>query len=116
MQTFLKYGIPICTAVGLLEGIVGVYLTDFKYGNDGCAYRLSVIKNYMGVVGRNHAIAYRQAEMIIRHLVMPDHVECCSFPVLRWISENTPQALVNIMGQYHPDYRAYEHDEMNRNL
>ncbi|RLF45777.1 MAG: radical SAM protein [Thermoplasmata archaeon] len=100
----------------LLDGIIDLYLTDFKYGNDSCAYRLSGVKNYMEVVERNHSIAYKQADMIIRHLVMPNHVECCSLPVLEWISKNAPQAWVNIMDQYRPEYRAYEHAEINRVL
>jgi len=98
----------------LLDGIIDVYLTDFKYGNDECAHRLSGIKNYWAVVTRNHVIAYSQADMIIRHLVMPNHVECCSLPVLEWISKNAPQAWVNIMAQYHPDYKASEYAEINR--
>ena len=34
---------------------------------------------------------------------MPNHVECCTYPILDWIAENMPDALVNIMDQYHPD-------------
>jgi putative pyruvate formate lyase activating enzyme len=42
--------------------------------------------------------------MIIRHLVLPNHLECCTKPVLRWIAENLPREkiLVNIMDQYTP--------------
>ena len=42
-------------------------------------------------------------DFTIRHLVMPDHVECCTAPVLKWVAENMPDAPVNIMDQYHPD-------------
>jgi putative pyruvate formate lyase activating enzyme len=34
---------------------------------------------------------------------MPNHVECCTFPILDWIAVNMPEAPVNIMDQYHPD-------------
>ena len=34
---------------------------------------------------------------------MPEHVECCTYPVLDWIAEHMPDAPVNIMDQYHPD-------------
>lgn len=34
---------------------------------------------------------------------MPNHVECCTKPVLKWIKDNMPDALVNVMYQYHPD-------------
>ncbi len=49
--------------------------------------RLSNIPDYMEVVGRNHQMAWQAGEMIIRHLVLPNHVECCSKPLLKWISK-----------------------------
>ena len=36
-------------------------------------------------------------------LVMPNHVECCTYPVLEWIAEHVPAAPVNVMAQFHPD-------------
>ncbi|RLF38942.1 MAG: radical SAM protein [Thermoplasmata archaeon] len=98
----------------LLHGIIDVYLTDFKYGNDKCSLRLSKIKNYLEIIKRNHIIAYKQTDILIRHLVMPNHVECCSIPIIRWIADNLPKAAVNIMGQYHPEYKAMEYDDIAR--
>ncbi len=34
---------------------------------------------------------------------MPNHVECCTKPVLDWVAENAPGSPVNIMDQYPPD-------------
>jgi putative pyruvate formate lyase activating enzyme len=34
---------------------------------------------------------------------MPNHVECCTYPVLGWIPEHVPAAPVNVMAQFHPD-------------
>ena len=42
-------------------------------------------------------------DFTIRHLVMPNHVECCTYPVLDWIAEHTPAAPVNVMAQFHPE-------------
>lgn len=102
----------------LLKGAVDLYLTDFKYGNDQCAYRLSNVKNYFSVVSRNHKLANEQCEIIIRHLVLPEHVECCSKPILNWISENldVSKVRVNVMDQYRPEYRADEAEELKRRL
>jgi putative pyruvate formate lyase activating enzyme len=93
-------------AMRLLDGTIDIYLADFKYGNDQCAERLSGVKNYLKVVARNHLDANRQCEMIIRHLVLPNHFDCCSKPVLDWISENldNSKVRVNIMDQYRPEY------------
>jgi putative pyruvate formate lyase activating enzyme len=100
----------------LLDGVVDVYLTDFKYGNDGCAERLSRVKGYFDVVSRNHALAARQAELIVRHLVLPGHVDCCSIPVMDWLRENLGPVRVNVMDQYRPVYRAHEHLDIDRRL
>jgi len=100
----------------LLDGVVDIYLTDFKYGNDMCAERLSNAKGYMGIVTRNHLLARNQAEVIIRHLVLPNHFKCCTEPVLRWISENLRDVKVNVMAQYRPEHRAREHPDIDRPL
>ena len=102
--------------MNVLKYFVDVYLTDFKYGNDECAERLSKVKNYWNIVSRNHKIAYMHGEMIIRHLVLPNHTECCSKAIIEWISENVPSALVNIMDQYYPTYKANEYEEINRRI
>jgi putative pyruvate formate lyase activating enzyme len=34
---------------------------------------------------------------------MPNHVECCTYPVLEWIAERVPAVPVNVMAQFHPD-------------
>jgi putative pyruvate formate lyase activating enzyme len=95
----------------LLVDIFDVWLPDFKYGNDECALRLSGVKDYFPVVSRNHLMAYNHGEVIIRHLVMPGHLECCTFPILEWISENLPNCMVNIMGQYRPEHRVLKDPE-----
>ncbi len=95
-------------AMKLLEGMVDVYLSDFKYGNDACAERLSKVKKYTEVVKRNHLLAKEQAELLIRHLVLPGHLKCCTSDILKWIAENLDNEVrVNIMGQYRPDFEAY---------
>jgi putative pyruvate formate lyase activating enzyme len=100
----------------LLDGVIDLYLTDFKYGNDKCAKRLSLVDNYLEIVKRNHKMVYENSEMIIRHLVMPNHVECCSKPVIKWISENIPDSVINIMAQYRPEYHAHEYKDISRKI
>lgn len=102
--------------MNLLDRVIDLYLTDFKYGNDECARRLSKVENYMDIVKRNHKKAHDNGEMIIRHLVMPNHIECCSKPIIKWISENLPNATVNIMAQYRPVYKAYDHEDISRRV
>lgn len=99
----------------LLDGFVDLYLTDFKYGCDECAQSLSGISNYTEIVRRNHISAYNAGDMIIRHLILPNHVECCSKPLLKWIRDNLGKDVVlNIMAQYHPVYKASEYEDLSR--
>jgi len=88
----------------ILLDVVDIWLPDFKYGNDECAKKYSKVVNYFRVVSRNHKLACKEGDMIIRHLVMPNHVDCCTKRVLSWIAENCPRALVNIMDQYRPEH------------
>jgi len=103
-------------AMRLLHGVIDIYLTDFKYGNDSCAKRLSKVDGYTAVVRRNHLLAYEHGEMIIRHLVLPNHIDCCSKPVIKFIAQHLPNALVNIMAQYKPEYRASEQKDISRSV
>jgi putative pyruvate formate lyase activating enzyme len=100
----------------LLDGVVDLYLTDFKYGNDACAEELSHVKNYFSIICRNHMLAEAQADVIVRHLVLPNHLECCTYPIMQWISENLEKAVTNIMFQYRPEYKAMENPEIDRYL
>jgi len=95
-------------AMKLLIDLVDIWLPDFKYWNDECAKRLSNVRGKMGyreAATRNHLLASRHGDMIIRHLVLPNHLECDTKPILKWIAENIgDRVLVNIMGQYRPEY------------
>lgn len=103
-------------SMSLLAGVVDVFLSDFKYGNDTCAMRLSNAPDYTRIIKRNHLIARENAEMIIRHLVLPGHIDCCTRPALTWISENLLDVKVNVMAQYHPEFKAREYPEISRPL
>jgi putative pyruvate formate lyase activating enzyme len=102
--------------MNLLDGVIDVYLTDFKYGSDECAKRLSGIDNYLEIVKRNHLLAGKQCEMIVRHLMLPGHYDCCTKPVLDWIRENLDGVRVNLMDQYRPAYQSFRFAGMNHGL
>ncbi|HEX9710820.1 MAG TPA: radical SAM protein [Candidatus Thermoplasmatota archaeon] len=89
----------------LLRCLFDVWLPDFKFGPGRCAVELARTPWYFETVTRNLKAVYGWGEdMVIRHLVMPGHVECCTKPVLDWVAAEAPEALVNVMDQYHPDY------------
>lgn len=105
-------------AMKLIKDIIDIWLPDFKFGNDGCAFRLSKVKNYFSVVARNHLEAYDGGlgDMIVRHLVMPNHVECCTRAALEWLSKNLPRAVLNLMDQYHPDHMVLREPDKYKDI
>jgi putative pyruvate formate lyase activating enzyme len=101
----------------LLAGFVDVYLLDFKYGPGDCAARISEAPDYWEVCTRNHLEAKKHGELIIRVLVLPGHLDCCTSPILNWLSLNLgPETRVNLMFQYRPEWRSHEIRELCRRL
>jgi putative pyruvate formate lyase activating enzyme len=88
----------------ILRVLTDVWLPDFKFGPGRCAMTLAKTPWYWETVTRNIALIAEWGEdFSIRHLVMPNHVECCTYPVLEWIAARVPAAPVNVMAQFHPD-------------
>lgn len=101
-------------SMGLLEDVVDVYLSDWKYGGNKCAKRLSKVEDYWPVVKRNHDLAFEDSELVIRHLVLPNHFECCTKPILEYISENYgDRVIVNVMAQYRPEWKAKNYEDIS---
>ncbi|HMN41350.1 MAG TPA: radical SAM protein [Phycisphaerales bacterium] len=102
--------------IDLLEGVAGMYVADFKFGCDGCARDIAGIDRYMEVVTRNLLRASEQAPMIVRHLLMPGHLECCFKPVARWMAEHLTDVQFSLMTGYVPAWRACSDERLGRTL
>ena len=112
-----------------LNGYVDVYLPDLKYAEEKLATEYSGAKNYFEVATKAIKEMIKQVGkiklnedgiiqkgVIIRHLVLPNHIEN-SKKVLLWIKQNLPNDIyVSIMAQYFPTYKAKENQELNRKL
>ncbi|MFX1326960.1 MAG: radical SAM protein [Promethearchaeota archaeon] len=103
-------------SLSLIIDFIDFWLPDFKYGNNECAKKYSGIDKYFDVVARNHKKVHDggSGEICIRHLVMPNHIECCSKPILDYVAKELPNAVMNIMGQYRPQFRSSKYPEINR--
>ena len=99
-------------ATRLLIEVIDIGLPDFKYGSNKCALRLSKLPNYFEVVSRNVKMFHDEGiNSIVRHLVLPNHLECCTKPILEWLSKNCPTFMVNIMEQYRMEYLVARYPE-----
>lgn len=96
----------------LLDGMFDVWLADFKFGNDDCARRLAKVANYERVVKGNLLWANAHSELIVRHLLMPGHVDCCWRPVAEWLAMELPGVKVNLRSGFWPAWHATRHAEL----
>ncbi|MFH1675517.1 MAG: radical SAM protein, partial [bacterium] len=103
-------------ALSLLSGVADVHLADFKYGSNECGEEYSGVKNYWDVITRNLLAVEPVSDILIRHLVLPGHIECCTSKIIKWVAENLPDARFNFMFQYRPEYKATNHAVIGRYL
>ncbi|HTN68179.1 MAG TPA: radical SAM protein [Dysgonamonadaceae bacterium] len=113
----------------LLEGVIDIYMPDFKYSSTESGKRYSKVPDYpkrakealkemdrqvgdLKVNSKN--IAY--SGLLIRHLMLPGGLED-SKEVLEFIKEElSPNVLVNLMNQYYPSHKAFEYKEISKRL
>lgn len=100
----------------LLDGMFDVWVADFKFGNDVCARRLAKVPDYIRIVKENLLWADAHSQLIVRHLLMPGHEECCWRPVAAWLAENLPGAKVNLRSGFWPAWHARRHTELQNPL
>jgi putative pyruvate formate lyase activating enzyme len=100
----------------LLAGLFDVWIIDYKFGNDHCAHRLARAPNYTAVVRQNLEWAHANADLIVRHLVMPGHVDCCWRPVATWLAERMPDVKVNLRTGFWPGWKSRRHSELRNTV
>lgn len=103
-------------ALELLDGVVDIYLADYKFGNDACAERLAKVERYTSIIHRNLEQVARQGELIVRHLLLPGHLDCCVRPILEWLSVHLPEVKVSLRDGYLPHWQSGQYLEIGRPL
>lgn len=93
-------------ATKLLLELMDFWLPDFKFWENKFAKKMSGINKYQEIISRNIKLAYDEGsgEILIRHLIMPGRVEQDTFPILEWCAKEIPNAMINLMDQYRPEY------------
>lgn len=113
-----------------LEGLVDVYLPDFKYLDPGLASMYSGARDYPEVIKAAMLEMYRQKGssvilseggqvlkgLIVRHLVLPGGIQD-SKEILTWIAENLSASVsISLMSQYGPTPLVSDHPVLSRSL
>jgi putative pyruvate formate lyase activating enzyme len=103
----------------LLDGIVDIYMPDFKFWESETAKRLAKAKDYPDRAREAIREMHRQVGVLkfgpdglarrgvlVRHLVMPGQ-SAEAEAIFGWLArELSPDTYVNIMGQYRPEYEV----------
>jgi putative pyruvate formate lyase activating enzyme len=108
------YGTP--DAFDLLDGVVDTFVADFKFGNDCCATRIARVDRYLEIVTRNLRQVAERANLIVRHLLLPGHFQCCFQPIVEWLSRHLPRVKFSIRDGYLPRWRAGQFPELAERL
>ena len=112
-----------------LEGLIDIYMPDIKFVYTETAKRYAAAPDYYEVAKAAVKEMHRQVGnltlnrdgiaikgLIIRHLVLPGHVDETG-EILRFIAEEiSPRSYVSLMSQYFPAYRAFEDPDLSRRI
>ena len=101
-----------------LEGLIEIYMPDFKYADPASGKRLSGVADYPQVATAALAEMYRQVGsletdsrgvatrgLLVRHLVLPAGL-AGSREVIDIVADTAPGCAINVMGQYRPCFHA----------
>jgi len=113
----------------MLDGIVDIYMPDFKYWEDRPALQYSRAPRYPEIARAVVREMHRQVGdltvdddgiarrgLLVRHLVLPRELAGTE-NIMRWLAEEiSPDTYVNIMAQYHPAFHACEHPAIQRRI
>jgi putative pyruvate formate lyase activating enzyme len=116
-------------AIELLNGVVDIYMPDFKYIDPAMALKYSKAENYpesakaaikemhrqvSDLITDQRGIALRG--LLVRHLVLPEGIAGTA-GVVKFIAEEiSKNTYINIMDQYHPCFKAFDHPPLNRRI
>jgi putative pyruvate formate lyase activating enzyme len=115
--------------LNILDGVIDIYMPDFKYSSGKVAQELSKAKDYPTVartaikemhrqvgdlVMDNNGIAIRG--LLVRHLVLPEGLAGTEEIVRFLVEDISPNTYTNIMAQYYPCFKAAEHPPMDRRI
>ncbi len=111
-----------CSAAALkmAGSLASFWLPDLKCGNSDCAARLLGAADYWEVVRNRLRELYQSMpdrnRIILRHLVLPGHVECCTRPALDWVARELPGIKVSLNLDYLVMPAARGHGSLGRFL
>lgn len=115
------------TSLKLLDGLVDIYMPDFKFWHRESARRYAKAKDYPERAREAIREMHRQVGVLkfgpdglarrgvlVRHLVMPGQTDEAA-EIFKWLAQEiSPQTYVNVMGQYRPEHHVGPTDKTGK--
>jgi putative pyruvate formate lyase activating enzyme len=113
--------------LALLDGVIDIYMPDMKYADSATGRLLSRVRNYSEINRQAVREMHRQVGdleldeqgvatrgLLVRHLVLPSGL-AGSDEIFRFLATGiSTNTYLNVMEQYHPDYKANRHSQLQR--
>jgi putative pyruvate formate lyase activating enzyme len=116
-------------ALGILDGVVDIYMPDLKYMDPGMAKKYSKAEDYPHAATAALKEMHRQVGdliidkrgialrgILVRHLVLPEGIAGTADAVRFIAEEISRNTYINIMDQYHPCFKTFDHPPLNRRI
>jgi len=98
----------------LLQDVAELYLADFKFGNNQCGHTVAGVDNYFDTAARNLLYLKGRTKLMVRHLLLPGHIDCCFKPIAAWMSSHLDGIDFKVMLSYLPSWRSGEDRDLTR--
>jgi putative pyruvate formate lyase activating enzyme len=122
-------GYDALETIKLLDGVIDIYMPDFKFWDPKVSAQLADAQDYPEVARQAFKEMHRQVGdlvldddgvalrgLLVRHLVLPDGLAGTKEVMEFLAREISPNTYVNVMGQYRPCGRADEHPSLRKFL
>jgi len=113
----------------LLDGIVDIYMPDFKYGSNEAGSKYSGVPDYFDVATKALREMHRQVGdlrvgprgiatrgLLVRHLLLPNNAAASDTVFSFLADEISRDCFVNVMEQYYPVYQADSYPTLSRRI
>jgi putative pyruvate formate lyase activating enzyme len=121
-------GYDSVTTLHILEGVIDIYMPDFKFWDKDSAKLLAKAPDYPQLAREALKEMHRQvgdlsldrdglavSGVLVRHLVMPGSLDETE-EIMHFLASISRNMYVNVMEQYRPCYKAYNYPRISNSL
>jgi len=115
--------------LGLLDGLIDIYMPDIKWSNNSIGLKFSNVENYTEINRQAIQEMHRQvgdlildedgvviSGVLLRYLILPNNIDDYR-QTCQWILENLGKdTYISLLTEYYPCYKACDFPELSRQV